>query len=123
MTKVPALTINHVAIAAPEPERSMMFYEAFGFRPGFVRRDAGSAIALQQMQRDGQFVELLADISAPADGHFGLHTSDLTALLHHLEAQGIAPLQPTRVGASGVLWTFFEDPAGNMVEVTQTCGS
>ncbi|WP_394199073.1 VOC family protein [Litoreibacter albidus] len=86
MTKVPALTINHVAIAAPEPERSMMFYEAFGFRPGFVRRDAGSAIALQQMQRDGQFVELLADISAPADGHFGLHTSDLTALLHHLEA-------------------------------------
>ncbi|WP_323764522.1 VOC family protein [Marinovum sp.] len=123
MSAAPALRLNHVALAAPEPARSMAFYEAFGFAPGFVRHADDGTIALQQMQRDGQFVELLACTTAPAAGHFGLHTRDIAAVLAHLAAQGIAPLHPPRVGASGVLWTFFEDPAGNLVEVTQTCAA
>lgn len=118
MSRAPELTLNHVGIAAPEPERSMAFYAAFGFAPGFQRRDAAGRIELQQMWRGAVFVELLADKTAGGAGHFGLHTPDLKGLLRHLGRQGIAPLDPPRPGASGVLWTFFEDPAGNLVEVT-----
>ena len=118
MSKAPDLTLNHVAISAPEPERSMDFYAAFGFEPGFQRLDDAGRIALQQLRRGAVFVELLGDRDAAAPGHFGLHTPDLNAVLHHLAKQDITPLHPPRRGASGVLWTFFEDPAGNMVEVT-----
>ncbi|KUF10850.1 VOC family protein [Pseudoponticoccus marisrubri] len=121
MTEAPALTLNHVALAAPDPGRSMAFYAAFGFRPGFRRTDDAGRIALQQMWRGTVFVELLADRTDPAPGHFGLHCPDLEAVLDHLAAQGIAPLYPPRRGQSGVLWTFFEDPAGNLVEVTAPC--
>lgn len=118
MSAAPELTLNHVAIAAPDPERSMAFYTAFGFEPGFQRRDDSGRIELQQMRRGATFVELLADKDTGAPGHFGLHTPDLMAVLRHLGQQGIEPLHPPRPGTSGVLWTFFEDPAGNMVEVT-----
>ncbi|MGP6089236.1 VOC family protein [Antarctobacter jejuensis] len=118
MSTTPELTLNHVAIAAPEPEQSMAFYVAFGFEPGFQRLDDAGRIALQQMRRGAVFVELLADRDTAAPGHFGLHTPDLFAMLHHLANQNIRPLHPPRHGASGVLWTFFEDPAGNLVEVT-----
>lgn len=121
MSAAPELTLNHVAIAAPEPERSMAFYAAFGFRPGFVRHTPAGEIELQQMQRGPVFVELLADGTAPAAGHFGLHTADIAPLLAHLADQGITPLHPPKRGASGVLWTFFTDPAGNLVEVTSPC--
>jgi len=114
----PAFALNHVALPAPEPERSMAFYAAFGFTPGFVRHDADGKIELQQMHRDGQFVELIASPDTPAAGHFGLHTGDMDAALAHLAQHGLAPLHPPRRGQSGVLWTFFRDPARNMVEVT-----
>ncbi|MGQ7848539.1 VOC family protein [Granulosicoccus sp. 3-233] len=120
-TACPELSLNHVAIAAPDPERSMAFYAAFGFRPDFAKRDAAGQITLQQMRRGEFFVELLADQDAMAPGHFGLHTADLDALLQHLDAQGLQPLHPVQRGVSGVLWTFFEDPAGNRVEVTSPC--
>lgn len=118
MSDAPELTLNHVAIAAPDPESSMAFYAAFGFQPGFTRRDDTGQITLQQMWRGAVFVELLADTDACAPGHFGLHTADIAPLLSHLAQQGITPLHPPRRGVSGVLWTFFRDPAGNMVEVT-----
>lgn len=123
MTNVPDLTLNHVAIAAPKPEASMAFYAAFGFKPGFVRKNERGEIELQQMQRGAVFVELLADIDAVARGHFGLHTAEMEPLLTHLRCQGIEPLHPPRHGASGVLWTFFKDPAGNLVEVTSPWSS
>lgn len=121
MSEAPQLTLNHVAISAPEPERSIAFYIAFGFEPSFQRRDDKGRIELQQMRRGAAFIELMADRNVAAPGHFGLHTPDLEAALSHLAAQGVEPLHPPRTGASGVLWTFFADPAGNLVEVTAPC--
>lgn len=115
---IPPFVLNHVALPSPEPERSMTFYAAFGFKPGFVRHDSAGRIELQQMQRDGCFVELISSPDVIPGGHFGLHTEDLHAALAHLSTQGITPLHPPRRGQSGVLWTFFRDPAGNLVEVT-----
>jgi catechol 2,3-dioxygenase-like lactoylglutathione lyase family enzyme len=123
MSDVPELTLNHVAIAAPDLERSMAFYGAFGFEPGFQLRDDTSRIVLQQMRRGTVFVELLVDTTAHAPGHFGLHTRDMEAVLRYVAEQGIEPLHPPRLGASGVLWTFFEDPAGNLVELTTPSSS
>ncbi|MDD9746676.1 MULTISPECIES: VOC family protein [Marinovum] len=117
----PAVALNHVALAAPDPEASAGFYQAFGFVWGFTRHDAAGRIALLQMHRAGGFIELLADTEGVAPGHFGLHTAEIAPMLEHLAAQGIAPLHPPRQGASGVIWTFFADPAGNRVELTAPC--
>ena len=117
---LPALTLIHVAIPAPDMAASMAFYELLGAKPGFCRRDGDGRIVLIQLHLGAGFVELLADAAAPGGGHLALSTGDIDAVWALLAQNAYPPLAAPARGASGVKWFFVRDPAGNSVEITMS---
>lgn len=111
-----SLILNHVAIPTRNMEDSAAFYEALGFTRGFERRVQGRTTLLQ-MRQGPTFIELIVSGEAPS-GHFGLASQDMERTLVEMKAAGIVPDAAPRRGETGVLFAFFTDPAGNLVEIT-----
>lgn len=114
------LRLNHVAVPARDIDRSARFYQALGLVPGFRKPGPDGQVILQQMGDGAGFVELiLTDRPDLAPGrHLGLRADRLGPVIDALAAQGIAPTEPARRGISGVAFVFFQDPSGNLVEIT-----
>lgn len=120
----PALTLNHVAIAAPEIEKSVAFYKTLGFSIGFKKNGANQKLELVQMKQESCFIELVANYDAPKNHnsigpHLGLVCENIETVWAFCTANQMPPHAPPQTGKSGVLWFFVTDPADNLVEFTQ----
>lgn len=119
--------LNHVNLRAPAPllEQLRAFYRDVlglqeGERPAFASRGywlyaGGVAVMHLSVQRDDETPRAASDVPGVFD-HFALTASDPSALAQRLQAHGVA-FEVSRSDLTRQHQFFFNDPAGNGVEL------
>jgi catechol 2,3-dioxygenase-like lactoylglutathione lyase family enzyme len=114
--------MNHIAIAVENFDAALAFYtQKMGFKEAFVvRNDKGEAtLAYVQVSRN-TFVEL-APANAnrrPGLNHYGLHVSDLKAMVTTLKERGVM-VEDVRVRPDDSMVANATDPGGIRIELFQ----
>ncbi|WP_010139665.1 VOC family protein [Oceanicola sp. S124] len=115
MSLLPDAALDHVAQPCPDLAAGRAFYARLGFTPGFAKP------GLHQMELGACKIELIEGAvppqAAPVPAHVALRVPDAQAAYARLETAGLRPDAPPRRGASGVLFFFLRDPAGNWIEI------
>jgi catechol 2,3-dioxygenase-like lactoylglutathione lyase family enzyme len=137
------LDSHHVGFTVSNLERSIAFWERFGFavesrfRFDSSEDAAGTGVSgadyqLVLLRREGQpfLLELIeyrdqSRTAPPANSelgaaHLALRVDDVHALYEQLRADGVEFVsEPHRQEASGVTWVYAKDPDGITVELLQ----
>lgn len=128
------LSFDHVALTVADIERSVAFYEAFGFKKVIDYQDEDTGLNLVHMQLGECYIELFAkadvkpgvvsnefagDIDTIGLKHLALRSEDLKASVGALKKKGIEPEAGIKAGRTVKYLAFFRDPDGNWVEIAQ----
>lgn len=113
--------IAHVCLHVTDLPRSLAYYGKLGFTEVFHFTRQGRDFGRYLQIADKCYLELFEE---PALGpvvnngiaHFCLETQDLTGLMAHLDAQGVAYTQK-KLGGDFTWQIWLEDPDGNKFEV------
>jgi lactoylglutathione lyase len=123
------MSLIHTCYRITDPERSVAFYEALGFKE--VRRQPIREEAINifmNLPEDGDDPRLELTYNFGVDsyelgtgyGHIAITTPDLDALLDRLSEQGIEPEKPpysVREGGSRIC--FVRDPDSYRIELIE----
>jgi len=123
------MSLIHTCYRITDPDRSVAFYEALGFRE--VRRQPIREEAVNifmNLPEDGEDPRLELTYNFGVDsyelgtgyGHIAITTPDLDAMLGRLSEQGITPEKPpysVREGGSRIC--FVRDPDAYRVEIIE----
>lgn len=127
-----ARNVVHTGYRVGDIERSVRFYEAFGFGV-YVRMPMGDAeqnkigeVVFMALPGDGPRLELQQVFAEPhpapgtARSHIGLTIGSMQAALEGLAKKGIVPeTPPFRPVRDGATICFFRDPDGHLVELLE----
>lgn len=125
------LSFHHVALTVANAERSIQFYEKFGFQ--VVQTPAGSKHGIYRLKHGSVILELFVDAEATGKvtdefagdlkqigpNHFGFATEDLSQAVADLKKKGIELASEIKEGRTVSKYCFFRDPDGNWVEILQ----
>jgi catechol 2,3-dioxygenase-like lactoylglutathione lyase family enzyme len=119
-------TLHHVALAVPELEPALAFYQdALGLRrldrPSTLS-STGAWLGLGPVQLhliEWEGARPQAGTAHGRQSHLALCVADYDAALSHVRNLGLAVTE----GTSGLRQFFFYDPAGNTVELIEDQGS
>jgi catechol 2,3-dioxygenase-like lactoylglutathione lyase family enzyme len=125
---------HHTAISVKNLEKSLSFYNYFGFKAvaTWYAKD-GSLTIVHMALPDGRVLELFnyaknADVTTANPGigndleqigvkHFGLHVDNLAEVREHMVEDGFEGITPLTHGRTRVDYFFVPDPDGYWVEV------
>jgi lactoylglutathione lyase len=125
-----ARNVVHTGYLVGDIERSLRFYQKFGFGV-HVRMPMGDAeqnkigeVVFLALPGDGPRLELQQLFAQPvldagnARGHIGITIDDMNVALKALAREGITPeTPPFRPVKDGATICFFRDPDGHLVEL------
>lgn len=115
--------LAHVCLHVANLETSCAFYRKLGFSTRFRFTREGRLFGAYLEIAPGNFVELFEDPARTptAQGslrHFCLETSDMAAVMRHLDGEGVA-YTPNKKGCDDTWQIWLRDPDGNDFEVHQ----
>jgi glyoxylase I family protein len=125
-----------VAISVSDLERSIKFYEIFGFKHRLFWEAPDKSLKIEYMQNVDSFLELFCfkefrtapqrsksiDTDLPAIGvkHFALKVTSIEETLVLLTKSGFAkPGTKISQGRTGMAYFFISDPDGILMEIVQ----
>jgi lactoylglutathione lyase len=125
-----ARNVVHTGYLVGDIERSLRFYEKFGFNV-HIRMPMGDAeqnkigeVVFLALRGDGPRLELQQLFARPvpdpgnARGHIGITIDDMDGALAALARDGVTPEGPPfRPVKDGATICFFRDPDGHLVEL------
>jgi catechol 2,3-dioxygenase-like lactoylglutathione lyase family enzyme len=134
--------IDHVSFTVGHLERSIAFYERFGFEPhkryistgpdvdeGTDTPDAELDIGWLKHPLGGPLLELIRYRGGPAEraahnsrvgaAHVCLCVDDVLGAHRDLSAEGVTFLSAPHQDEFGVRWVYMRDPDGNVLELVQ----
>ena len=105
-------SLQHIALAVPDPSLGRKFYEDFGLEA----RESGASIAMRCAGRNQDQV-VLVEGKKRHQHHisFGTGTAELKAVKKRLEQEGVKLLDAPKETPLDGLW--FHDPDGLLVNV------
>lgn len=129
-------TPHHVAISIIDLERSISFYERFGFREVMRWQAGDGSLSIVQMKLDTMLLEVFCyhdssqsglhqhslerDLRCVGVRHFGLRVADIHACRRQLIDEGLIDdsVKVTH-GRTGIDYLFIRDPDGLFIEIVQ----
>jgi glyoxylase I family protein len=129
--------VHHVALTVGVLDASLAFYASFGFHELFrwEADDESLTICHLGLSKGQPMLELFAyreaasgstsaesldaDLKQLGVRHFALSVPSIASAYADVQAAGIIPDGPVRVGRTGISYFFVRDPDGNYVEVVQ----
>lgn len=115
--------LHHVSLNVHDAELTARFYEEVLGLSRVARPDFGVPGAWFQLG-DGRQIHLIEVGSghvAPTGQHFAVRVDDIEAAVEDLRGRGIDVSDPLPIPGAG-RQSFFEDPAGNQIELNQPDG-
>jgi|SRR5450759_1302982 catechol 2,3-dioxygenase-like lactoylglutathione lyase family enzyme len=127
-----AFTVHHTAISVRQTQRSIAFYEYFGFRVVFVWHATDESLEIVHLRNDaGQFLELVCYASpkvGPAPGvgndldqlgvkHLALTTRDLHSVWSDIVDRKLGEVTEVTSGRTQMELFFVRDPDGFWLEI------
>jgi len=126
--------IDHYAISVSDADKSIQFYEIFGFDVIKDYETEDKSLRIVQMKKDGMIIEFFnykeydalpdfvenlgSDLKVLGSKHLGLNTKDLTTAAEYLVENGVLKEMPKiNEGRLGRSYFFVKDPDGIFVEV------
>lgn len=125
------IKLDHIGIRVTDFERSIAFYQQFGFE--VVRRDCDERVVVLQhkngvslnlldsAERSHTPLNVLMDepVKYPGYTHIALQVMDIEHAAHWVTALGIAITEGPVTFGDGKRSIFFRDPDRNVIELTQ----
>ena len=117
------MDLIHVCLNVADAERSIAFYEQFGFQESwsftdgatenhYVSADNGAELQLSETEGETEFEQ------GTAWDHLALGVDDVDATVERVDHHGIVKA-PGPQPAAGSYTAFLEDPDGHVVELVQ----
>jgi glyoxylase I family protein len=126
---------HHVAISVSDIDVSREFYQQFGLSilKEYIHEDQSYKIT--QLNKGGFILELFwlknfthlpkhakqisTDLRVLGTKHLGFQVNDLMAAVSELKQKGIYIESEPKIGRTGVMYAFFKDPDGILVEISE----
>lgn len=127
--------MHHVAISVHDMEKSLDFYELFGFRLVLRYADPHGDFEIAHLKLYDTFLELwhyANSVPAPESTtqlntdlprigvkHMALQVDSVQDARHLVQQWGIPIEVDVRAGNTGVTYFFVKDPSGNLLEILE----
>lgn len=128
-------SIHHAAISVIDMERSLAFYEQFGFRTALRWADQDAGVEIAHLALGGTFLEifcyrdhapapesaasLATDLPRVGVKHVALRVPSIEQAKQFVESRGIASDIEICEGRTGVTYFFVTDPSGILLEFVE----
>jgi len=127
--------IHHAAISVTDIQKSIKFYEQFGFRTVLYWKDPDGELEIAHLKLAENYLEifwykgqthapdtarfLATDLPRIGVKHFALKVDSVHEAKNFVEARGMASNVELQHGKTGITYFFITDPSGILVEILE----